>query len=49
MSVASKQDKALMDTPAQPLVQPEGGKRKLYNPKRAVRPAFLVTINDIPD
>ena len=23
-------------------------KRKLYNPKKAARPAFLVTINDIP-
>ena len=27
---------------------PEGGKRKLYNPKKATRPSFLVTINDIP-
>ena len=28
---------------------PEGGKRKLFNPRKAgARPAFLVTIADIP-
>ena len=32
----------------EPAVQPEGGKRKLYNPKKPVRASFLVTIADIP-
>ena len=35
------------DTPLRSIVEPEGAKRKLYNPKKT-RPAFLVTIADIP-
>ena len=44
---AGKAAKMVEDEPeASPVRQ--GGKRKLYNPKKAARPAFLVTINDIP-
>ena len=36
-------------SPLQPVVQPEGmQRRKLLNPKKAMRPNFLVTMSDIP-